>query len=214
MAIIAEFSIPSEDFPLGGIFDAIPDVTIEIERVVPTKKAILPYFWVRNVPVERVQKTLEDQGALDSFTVIDDLGEQGLFRADWDINTEGVLTGIIDSDLTLLAATGTQENWEFEFRAEVNDQIKNFQQYCTAHDIRVELTRLHSVGEANNKGQYSLTSDQREALLLAYNNGYYEVPAQTNLEELAAEIGISRQSFTDRLRRGNSNLIGDTLDIE
>ncbi|WP_132057902.1 helix-turn-helix domain-containing protein [Halorussus amylolyticus] len=211
MATIAEFSIPADDFPLGHIFESLPDVTIEIERVVPTEDAILPYFWVRNVSVERVRETLEARGALQSFAVVDDLGTQGLFRANWDANVEGVLTGIVDAELTLLSATGTQEEWIFEFRAEDTDRIAAFQQYCTTHDIDIELSRLHAVGGRNGTNQYSLTPEQREALLLAYNEGYYETPPQTNLAELAEKLGIARQSFTDRLRRGYKNLLGDTL---
>lgn len=95
MATIAEFAIPADDFPLGHIFETLPDVTIEIERVVPTNKAILPYFWARNVSVDRVRETFETQGALQSFTIVDDLGDQGLVRADWDHDVEGFSPGLL-----------------------------------------------------------------------------------------------------------------------
>jgi len=211
MTTIAEFSIPADDFPLGHVFETLSNVTIEIERVVPTNEAILPYFWVRNVPVNRVQTTLEAQGALESFTMVDDLGEQGLVRASWNPDVEGVFTGIVETDLTLLSATGTQEEWRFEFRAECPEQIGAFQQYCADHGISVELTRLHGAGRDDAAGQYSLTPEQREALLLAFDHDYFEFPRESTLDELAAELGIARQSFGDRLRRGYKNLIGDTL---
>jgi predicted DNA binding protein len=211
MSRVAEFSIPADDFPLGHLFETLSDVTIEIERVVPTNEAILPYFWVRNVPVNRVRATLEAQGALKSFSVVDDLGKQGLVRAIWDPDVEGVFTGIVEKDLTLLSATGTQEEWRFEFRAESPDQIGAFQQYCADHGINIKLIRLHGVGGEDATGQYSLTSEQREALLVAFNCGYFEFPRETTLDELATELEIARQSFADRLRRGYKNLIGDTL---
>lgn len=211
MATIAEFAISADAFPLGHVFEALPDVTIEIERVVPTGDAVLPYFWVRNVPVERVRETLETEGALQSFTVVDDLGDQGLVRADWDPAVEGVLTGVVDAELTLLSATGTEDEWVFEFRAESSDRIAAFQRYCTDRDIDAELVRLHAVDDQSATGQYSLTPDQREALLLAFERGYFDFPRETTLDELAAELGIARQSFADRLRRGHRNLIGDVL---
>lgn len=211
MATIAEFTVPADDFPLGHIFETLPDVTIEIERVVPTNRAILPYFWVRNVPVERVRETLELQGALESFSIVDELDSQGLVRAEWNPEVEGVFTGIVDAKLTLLSAKGTQEEWRFEFRAEDVDRIASFQQYCTDHDIGVELARLYDVGETGSTGQYSLTPEQREALLLAYEDGYYEFPRRADLETLAGELDIARQSFADRLRRGHRNLIGETV---
>lgn len=213
VSTVAEFTVPASDFPLGHVFEEFPDVTVEIEQVVPTNHAVLPYFWVRNEPVENVREALEERGERFSYALVDDLGDQGLFRAEWDSEAEGVLTGIIESELTLLSATGTEDEWAFEFRAEDTDRIAEFQQYCAGHDIAIELARLHSIGSGDVGGQYSLTSDQREAVLLAYESGYYESPPETNLGELAEELGINRSSFSDRLRRGVRNLVEDTLDI-
>lgn len=211
MTTIAEFFIPAAEFPLGHLFEALPDVTIEIERVVPTNHVILPYFWVRGAPVDRVQETLEVQGTLESYTTVDDLGNQGLFRAEWNPDVEGVLTGIVETELTLLSATGTHEEWIFEFRADDSDRIAAFQQYCVDHGINIELGSLHPMGGQSGVGQYSLTPEQREALLFAYDSGYYESPPATNLEAMAEEFDMARQSFTDRLRRGYKNLIRETI---
>lgn len=214
MATIAEFSIPADGFPLGHLFESFPNVTIEVERVVPTNHAILPYFWVRGAPIDSVEKTFEAEGALESYTLVDEVDDQGLFRAEWDSDVEGVLTGILEAKLSLLSATGTEDDWEFEFRAEDTTQIAAFQQYCIDHDITIELKRLHSLRSDGNKGQYSLTPDQREAVLLAFNKGYYETPPKTNLGDLAEELEITRQSFSDRLRRGLNHLIGETLAVK
>lgn len=211
MATIAEFVIPAGTFPLGHIFESLPEVTIEIERVVPTNRVMLPYFWVRNVPSTDVRDTLETRGKLESFSIVDELDSQTLVRADWDADVEGVLTGIVETDLTLLSAEGTDEEWHFEFRAEDEQQISEFRQYCTDRDVDTHLLRLHAVGEMSQTGQYSLTPEQREALLLAYENDYYEFPRQTDLETLASNFGIARQSFSDRLRRGHKNLVANTL---
>lgn len=212
MATIAEFTIPADDFPLGHIFEPFPNVTVEIEQVIPTNSALLPYFWVRGEPVEHVQEQFEAQGPLESYSLIDDLGDQGLFRAEWNSDVEGVLTGLIEAELTLLSASGTEDVWTFEFRAQDTDQITTFQQYCADHDITIELRHLNSVTAHTDEGQYGLTPDQQEAVLLAYKNGYYETPPETNLGELAEELGIAHQSFSDRLRRGINNLIGGTLE--
>ncbi|RDI72824.1 helix-turn-helix domain-containing protein [Halopelagius longus] len=213
MSTIATFTVPAGAFPLGHIFESFPEITIEIEQVVPVNDSILPYFWVRGEPVEHVRKALEERGALESYTLIDNLGDQGLFRAEWNPDVEGILTGIIDAELTVISATGTEDEWTFEFRDEDTAPIAEFQQYCADHGIDVTLGHIHSVGAPTDEGAYGLTTEQREAVLLAYENGYYTTPPETNLGELAEELGITHQSFSDRLRRGVHNLIEETLDV-
>jgi len=49
MVTVAEFTVPSEAVPSGAIFESFPTLTVELERVVPTDDAIVPYAWVRGV---------------------------------------------------------------------------------------------------------------------------------------------------------------------
>ena len=50
MATVAEFAVPPEAFPFTSVFDALPDATVELERLVPTERALYPYFWVSDGP--------------------------------------------------------------------------------------------------------------------------------------------------------------------
>lgn len=211
MATIAEFTIPADEFPLGRIFEDLPDATVELERVVPTNKVILPYFWVQGNDSDHVKDVLANHDALQSVTLVDDLETEGLFRAEWNPDVEGVLTGILQSELTLLSAVGTQTDWMFEFRTEDTDHISVFQQYSADHDIDVTLTRLHSLAEIQVGNEYDLTEKQHEALLLAFNEGYYDNPRRTDLETLANHLDISRPAFSERLQGGLRNLLSSTI---
>ncbi|RLM81550.1 helix-turn-helix domain-containing protein, partial [Halobellus sp. Atlit-38R] len=48
---------------------------------------------------------------------------------------------------------------------------------------------------------YGLSEPQREALTLAVQMGYYDIPRGCTTQELASELGISDQAVTERLRR-------------
>lgn len=52
-----------------------------------------------------------------------------------------------------------------------------------------------------------LTDRQREVLTLAVEFGYYEMPRGTTTETLADELGISRRTVEDHLRRAEQKLI-------
>ena len=47
MATEATFTIPSDQFPLGSLFEQLPGVTVELERIIPAQDVVIPYFWVR-----------------------------------------------------------------------------------------------------------------------------------------------------------------------
>jgi predicted DNA binding protein len=58
---------------------------------------------------------------------------------------------------------------------------------------------------------FGLTSAQREALTLAFESGYYDVPADVTLDSLSEMLGITSQALSERLNRGTKRLIESAL---
>lgn len=58
-------------------------------------------------------------------------------------------------------------------------------------------------------GDIGLTSEQYEALTEAIQYGYFEIPRDISLVELAAELDISHQALSERLRRAYRTLISE-----
>ncbi|GAA5059049.1 helix-turn-helix domain-containing protein [Haladaptatus pallidirubidus] len=56
-----------------------------------------------------------------------------------------------------------------------------------------------------------LTAAQRDALVAAVEHGYYRIPRDIALEDLADSLGISRQAASERLRRGIEQLVTTVL---
>nr|WP_256487766.1 MULTISPECIES: helix-turn-helix domain-containing protein [unclassified Haladaptatus] len=56
-----------------------------------------------------------------------------------------------------------------------------------------------------------MTDEQREALATAFASGYFRVPRETSLSELAETLDISPQAASGRLRRGLERMLGATL---
>ena len=51
------------------------------------------------------------------------------------------------------------------------------------------------------------TQRQRQVIETAYANGYYNIPRETTTAELADELGISRRTMEEHLRRGEKKLM-------
>lgn len=110
----------------------------------------------------------------------------------------------------MLSGIGTKTEWRFEVRGENQAAIAEFREFCQERDIPITITAVHAMLPIKGEG-YQLTDTQREALVLAYEQGYFNTPREATLEEIADELGITQQALSSRLRRGNRRLIAATL---
>jgi hypothetical protein len=67
--------------------------------------------------------------------------------------------------------------------------------------------------EGEPAGRFGLTDSQHRVLELASRRGYFEVPRDVTLKELADEVGVSHQALSEQIRRGTGALVEDTICI-
>lgn len=209
MATVAEFTLQADEFPLGTIFAELPDVTVELDRVVPDANDVIPYFWVRGTETDAIVEQFSEHPGVRDIRAVDEVGEEYLMRCQWISEHDSLLDALIAPEIVLLTAIGTVEEWTFELRGESQEAIAEFQEYCQNHGIPVTLTELHALRPLD--ATHDLTDGQREALVLAYDRGYFNSPRETTLEEIADELGISQQALGARLKRGNRQLLEQAL---
>ncbi|MFC6862153.1 helix-turn-helix domain-containing protein [Halomicroarcula sp. GCM10025817] len=209
MATLAEFTIDQGAFPFDAVFESFPDATIEIERLIPTGDAILPYIWVRGPNGEQARESLSEAATLADVEVIDQVGDRSLLRCEYVTTYEGVLGAIVETDVSLLSANGTTKDWTIQVRAIEPGAISQFDGACRDRGIELTLTELHDLSAGRESEPPELTAPQREALMLAYELGYFDEPRTATLEDVAAELGISRQAVSSRLRRGHRTLVSE-----
>jgi len=112
----------------------------------------------------------------------------------------GLLAATEAANLTLRKGVGSADGWLFELRAEHPEALSTYQRYLAENDVDAELVRMHELDDHSTTSRYNLTPEQREALLTAYDGGYYDQPTDTDLESLADELSISRSAFSARLQ--------------
>ncbi|GAB7019646.1 helix-turn-helix domain-containing protein [Halostagnicola bangensis] len=210
MATVMEFTMPAAEFPLGTVFENLPEVMIEMERLLPQESLIIPYFWVRGGQPEDIESCFEAHPGVNSIDLIDSVEDEYLMRAEWDQEYAGILNALAEDNVVVLSAIGTKDGWDFEVRGESHEKISEFRSTVQGYDISIEITAVHALLAIHEDG-YELTDTQREALVLAYEHGYFDSPREASLEDVAEELGITQQSLSSRLRRGHRRLIGGTL---
>lgn len=214
MASIAEFTLEANAFPLGATFEVAPAATLELDRVVPVGDTVMPFFWthVPDEELDAVRERLASLTELRSVSILERFADRGLFEAEWDPEYLGIMQAIATAKVTVVSASGSTDGWVFEMRAADADRLRAFRDNCEAQGVPVSLQRVRRLASASaSGGEFGVTAPQREALVLAYERGYYDSPAGTSLSELGAEIGITGQSVGSRLRRGTATLLSNTL---
>jgi predicted DNA binding protein len=210
MATVMEFSSPVDEFPLGSVFETLPEVTVELERLIPHDTFIIPYFWVRGAEAEDIEAAFEAHAGIVDIELIDEIEEEYLMRAEWAGEYFGILNALGKANIVVLSGIGREGGWDFEVRGESREAISEFRTSCQENDIDIEITAVHELLPVQG-GSYDLTDTQREALVLAYECGYFDSPREATLQDLADELGITQQSVSSRLRRGHRRLIAATL---
>jgi predicted DNA binding protein len=210
MTTVAEFTADPETFPFGRLFERFPEATVELERIVPSSEGLVPYLWLRNADGSVLAEDLGTFATLASVEPVDSVEHEHLFRIEWTDEYEGILSAVVETGVTLLSATGTADEWVLEVRG-TRDEVAAFQSACEDRGVSVTLTSLYSLGPTAPTDEYGLTDPQREALLTAFRMGYFDHPRRAALADVAAELDISRQALSARLRRGSRNLVGSTI---
>jgi len=92
-----------------------------------------------------------------------------------------------------------------------HDALSEFRTHREDAQILLEVQRVYNPTKPDAGPWYGLTELQREAIMLAAQTGYYDIPRGCTTKELADELGISDQAVTERLRRAIVSLVTYTL---
>jgi len=57
-----------------------------------------------------------------------------------------------------------------------------------------------------------ISDRQREAVIMAWEDGYYDIPRETTTTELAERMGIGRRTFEEHLRIAENKLLGTLVE--
>lgn len=211
MSVIAEISIPADEFVLGRTIDLTTAGTVELETLVPSGERPVPYLWVYNADFEAFEAAVGSEPAVERIDRVDAYDDRVLYALLWSVEECDVLRATREVEAYILQATGADGTWEFELRFPDHDAMSRFQQRCRDQEVGFEVLRVYNPSKPDFGPWFGLTDPQREALVLAVQRGYYDIPRDCTTVDLARELGISDQAVTERLRRAIVTLSSNTV---
>jgi predicted DNA binding protein len=195
--------------PLGRILETHPDVEIELERLVPTREAIVPLFWVETGSEREVEETLRTDPLVEHLVRQTRASGRLLYSVTWNRDVDGLVRAIVDLGADVLSAEGTANVWEFRLQFRSRADLGRFRRTVRERGIDLDLLELYNPQIPPEKGP--LTSEQHDVLVTTYERGYWDVPRETTQRELADFIGISENLLSRRLRDGVRLVVGEQL---
>lgn len=220
---MVEFTISTDRFELGRIIAECGGLDAELERIVPTEESVIPYVWITGTPqmLDAVSDAFQESESVASVATLDDLvingtGEhQRLFRVEWILPELDIIRGIINADGVILEGQSLKESWLLRFRFPDHEHVAEFYQNLsdeTSTDFQINsISELESRSERGER--FDLTPEQREAITLAAQRGYFSTPREVTLTELGEELGISEQAFSQRLRGATEEVVLSALNV-
>ena len=211
MCIIAEFSLPHRELALAQTFSRVPGLVLEAERTVAHSAArSIPYLWAVGTATD-VEQELGADPTTRRVSWSTTAGSDALYEIEWAPAVERRIETLLDADVTVLTLVGRATGWTLRVRATDHETVAAYRNRLREATCSVTLDRLRTPESPVADGQFLLTDKQREALVAAQQLGYFDIPREITLSDLADELGISQQALSKRLRRAQQTITRDVL---
>ena len=214
MATLVKAALPYAEFALSETLQMVPEATFECEKSVETAAGtVMPLVWARAPDAEELETALATDPTVNEAQLLSAFDDKRLYWMEWDDRIQLIVKVLLNEEATILDASTDSGRWVFRILYPTSDGLSEAGAFCEGHGPPLDILSVHEmVGDPS--GRYGLTEAQYEALMLAYERGYYKVPQEASLGDIADRLNISHQSLSERLRRGNKVLITDTLLVD
>lgn len=209
MSVVMDASVPSEGLQLGEVLTTGVETTVTLTHVVPEGTGTAPYFWATG-DLETFERSVRSDHRVSSLRPLHTIADSQLYRLEWAPDVPEFISIALQNDVRPAAVVGSRDGWQFRMKAISYRSLAHLRHECTRSNIPLSIDRVETVRSGPNR-PYGLTDKQLEMVLLAFDEGYFEVPRRTTLTELAATTGVSDSAAAHRLRRGLSSLIRHTM---
>lgn len=211
MSVIIEISVPAEDFALGRVFGALRDLVVEVERLASHgREQVLPFLWVRGGETAAFEAAAADDPTVADLAAIEETEDAGLYVVHWAEDVAAFVDQVVDLNGVVMEAAAWEGEWRLTFRFPDEAEVDEFRSFLEERSLPYEVRRVYDEDAATHR-EYDLTPGQREILLVGLEMGFFEVPRDATLPELADRLGVSSNSASQRLRRATRNLVRNAL---
>jgi predicted DNA binding protein len=205
--------LSTDDFALDQTLNRIPGLSLTCERVAASGDEVvtpLIRFRFQESDFSSLEAALADDPTVDECEVLARGTGEALCHVQWSSRVRLLVQMLTATDALVLSGAASQERWTFGLLFPTRDALSQLDRFCSEHNLSLDVSCVETWG-GDGLNPAGMTDEQHEALTTAYELGYFKVPREIVLDDVATEIGISHQALSERLRRGHNTLIQRVL---
>lgn len=202
MVTAAVIGLDGTDAFLSDTFRRAPDVQIRFERTVTTGAENDASLWVAASDRETVDAAFASDPSVREFTSVAVRRDEWLYDVTFTPDTRSLRETLGESDAVVEGVYGENATWTVRLRVDSRTALSSVRDRLDADGYDVRVDRIWEVGDESG-GLDGISPCHARTLHEALIAGYYEVPRETDLKELAGRLGITHQALSERLRRAH-----------
>ncbi|QLG63388.1 helix-turn-helix domain-containing protein [Halorarum salinum] len=214
MSVIGDFTVPASEFVLADALASVPEMTVRGDQMAThSTMGVFPFLWASGGDFEAFGRALRADPTVEDVTVVEETGDAVLYKFGWSESFTELIDDVANHHAAVVDARGRDGRWRLKLRFVEDHQVSTFRTHFAETGHSFEVLRIYHPTEARQR-EFDLTAEQYETLLAALEDGYFEVPRGTSVEELGDRLGVSANAASQRLRRGCQSLLENTVTIE
>lgn len=212
MSITAKVHIKHERLALVPTLRDLDSVGIRVITQGNTNPGATDFpFLIEYNDRAELEEMLEEDATVKEYELVDWTGETGIYYIEHTPETKLISTVVTDVNGFLVHTETRGNGWLVRLLLPSREALNTVWTYANENDITIDIIEIYGNDDAGGEASYGLTDEQKAALKIAYEEGYFSEPRDISLNEVADEIGLSSTAMSGRLRRGMRNLIAATL---
>lgn len=207
----ATVSVAVDDFALSHALREVPEMKVEADRLAAhSRHWVMPCLWAAGGDFDAFDAALDDDPTVDTVVTEREYESEKFYQIHWSDEIKRHIDAGLDRQGSLLHAEATSDAWRLTIRFAARDQFERFRTHLRDHDIEFRLEEL-TQASAPQQFMGGLTGPQRDALVAAVQEGYFAIPRDATMADVADRLGISTQAASERLRRGVERFVETML---
>ncbi|WP_266078614.1 helix-turn-helix domain-containing protein [Haladaptatus caseinilyticus] len=209
---IADISIAHPDLILSPTINSISEIQLDREFqpvLISDEDVYVVFFTVTGAFIE-FEKAVEEDHTVADLRVVGEYGDRRVYRVYITDRAKVVTPILAQLGIQLLNVSSSSDGWMLRILVPKRSLLSTFKTHCDAEKISFRVNQMYREEKAETSG-IGLTSKQRDALVIARKQGYFDDPREISLQELSAMMEVSPSALGRRIRRATRTLIDSVL---